>query len=108
MALAQDLWLKTRRFELGGRISLFDTDDYDTRQYLFERNVLYAYSIPAVQGRGSRVMAMFRTPLSSHVDLWLRYAQTRYTDRETIGTGLDTKTGNTDSEWTVQLRLDLF
>ena len=108
MALTQDIWLKTRRFEIGGRVALFDTDDYDTRQYMFERNVLYAYSIPALQGRGSRLMAMLRTQLAPKLDLWLRYSQTRYSDRTEVGSGLDAKPENVDGERTMQLRLDLY
>jgi hypothetical protein len=39
------------------------------------------------------------------MDFWVRYAQTWYSDRNVIGTGLDLINGNTKSDVEVQLRI---
>ena len=36
------------------RFALFDTQSFDSRIYAYESDVLYAFSIPAYNGRGSR------------------------------------------------------
>lgn len=47
--LSQDVSVQVgRRVQLSGRYALFDADDYDTRQYVFEQDLLYAVSIPAL------------------------------------------------------------
>ncbi len=38
------------------------------------------------------------------IDFWLRYSQTRYSNRSLIGTGLDEIDGNTKSEIKAQVR----
>jgi hypothetical protein len=39
---------------LTGRYAIFDTEDYDNRQYVYERDVWLTYSLPAYEGRGVR------------------------------------------------------
>jgi hypothetical protein len=86
------------------RYALFDTDSYDARIYAYENDVLYFFSVPAYSGRGSRVVAMAKYDLGRNIDIWLRWAQFYYTDRETIGSGRDEIFGNTRSEIKAQVR----
>ena len=103
-ALVQDATLDIRRLSLSGRVALFGTDDYDSRQYVYERDVLYAFSFPAYFNRGVRHYLLAQYSLSRHLDLWVRWARTDYTNVETVGSGLDQIGAPHKSEVKVQAR----
>jgi hypothetical protein len=77
IAVAQDLTVEKARWSITVRHALFDTDDFDNRQYSYEPDMWMAYSFPAYSGTGIRSMAMVRLRVTRKVDLWLRWAQTR-------------------------------
>jgi hypothetical protein len=106
--LVQDASFDFRRVRLSTRFALFDTDDYENRQYVFEKDVLYAFSIPAYYGRGFRNYYLLQFRLSPKVDLWFRYAFTQYRGQATISSGLEQIEGSRRSDVKVQLRLQLF
>jgi hypothetical protein len=106
--LSQDVTVQlARRLSLAARYAVFDTDDYDTRQYIFEQDVLYAVSVPALYGQGTRAYAIAQATFNKHFTLWLRYADTRYRHQNTIGSGLEQIEGNARSEVTAQVRYKL-
>ncbi len=88
-ALVQDATLDYRRLSLSGRVALFGTDDYDSRQYVYERDVLYAFSFPAYFNRGVRHYLLAQYSLNRHLDVWLRWARTDLTNQDTVGSDLD-------------------
>lgn len=87
------------------RYALFDTDDYDSRIYTYENDLLYAFSVPSFYDRGARYYGMLRYSLGRWADLWVKLSQTAYTDRQTISSGLTEIQGNKKTELRVQLRL---
>lgn len=93
----------TSAFSLKLRFALFDTDSYNSRIYAYENDILYAFSIPAYSGRGSRFYCMLKYRIR-RMDLWLRFAQSYYSDRKEIGSGKNMIAGNTKSEIKAQLR----
>lgn len=103
-ALIQDVNYTMRRWSLSGRVALFGTDDYDSRQYVYERDVLYAFSFPAYYDRGIRHYLLMRYEASHHLDLWLRWARTDLTNQPTIGSDLDETAVPHKSEVKVQAR----
>ncbi|PSK99863.1 helix-hairpin-helix domain-containing protein [Cecembia rubra] len=103
-AISQDLNADFERWRISSRISLFDTDDFDNRQFLYERNVLWLFSIPALHGQGMRYYLLTQYRLNRKLTFWLRFAQTIYTDRDIIGSGLQQIRGNTITETNFQLR----
>lgn len=104
-ALSQDASVQVgRRVQLSARYAVFDADDYDTRQYVFEQDVLYAVSIPALYGQGTRMYAIIQMTFNEHFTLWLRYADTRYRHQATNGSGLEEIQGAARSEVKMQLR----
>ena len=106
--LSQDVQLQaTRRLALAARYALFDTDDYDTRQYAFEQDVLYAVSVPALYGQGTRAYVLAQLTLNKHFTCWLRYADTHYRHQTTVGSGLEQIQGPARSEVTAQVRYRL-
>ncbi|MCG8386866.1 MAG: helix-hairpin-helix domain-containing protein [Cytophagales bacterium] len=88
-AAAQDLNIRYKKWRFSGRIALFDTDDFDNRQYIFERDVLYAFSIPALSGRGTRQYLLLQYRANRKLDFWLKYARTSARDRDVVGSGLE-------------------
>ena len=89
---------------LTARYALFDTDDYDTRQYVFEQDVLYAFSVPALSGRGTRVYGLAQISCTRHLTLWLRLAETHFRHQRTVGSGLEEIQGPRRTEFKAQAR----
>lgn len=102
--LVQDATLDIRRLSLSGRVALFGTDDYDSRQYVYERDVLYAFSFPAYFNRGVRHYVLVQYSLNRHLDVWVRWARTDYTNVSTVGSSLDQIDASHKSEVKIQAR----
>ncbi len=107
LALIQDVSFELGKFEITARHAQFDTDDYDNRQYVYERDVWLAYSLPAYDGVGIRNMIMVEFKANRHITLWVRYMHTRFTDREEIGSGVDMIDGNIRDDIKLQVRIRL-
>jgi len=86
------------------RLAFFDTHNYDSRIYAYENDVLYSFSVPAYYGKGMRYYFMVKHTIIKNLDVWIRFAQTVYTDRNVIGSGLTEIQGNKKSEIKLQLR----
>ncbi|WP_428654028.1 helix-hairpin-helix domain-containing protein [Runella sp.] len=86
------------------RLSLFNTDSYDSRQYAVERDVLYAVSMPAYYDRGFRNFLLLRYAPQPHIDIWLRFARTDMPDHETLSSYVDEINASHRSEIKVQVR----
>jgi hypothetical protein len=107
LLIYQDISYKKLSFPLSFsiRYAIFDTDGFNSRIYAYENDVLYAFSIPAFNGRGTRFYIASKYHIGRGVDLWLRFAQSYFTDRTVIGNGRDEIDDNTRSEIKAQLRL---
>ncbi|WP_031529430.1 ComEA family DNA-binding protein [Dyadobacter crusticola] len=103
----QDLTWRFSRVELSGRIAWFNTDDYESRQYAYEKDMLYAFSIPAYSDLGTRHYLMLRYGISKKMKVWARWSQTNYRDLETISSGLNEIQGHKRSELKMQLMYEL-
>ena len=86
------------------RLQYFHTGGYNSRIYTYESDVLYSYSIPAFFDKGFRYYVHLNYDAGKHLSFWLRWAQTIYSDKNTIGSGLDIITGNRKTEVKVQMR----
>jgi hypothetical protein len=95
------------KWSISGRYAVFNIEDYDARIYTYENDVLYAFSIPALIGTGSRAYLVTKIKVYRNIDLWIRYAQTFRNDLKVFGSGLEELPKNTRSEIKVQLRLRL-
>lgn len=104
ITLVQDATLEYRRLSLSGRVALFGTDDYDSRLYIYERDVLYAFSFPAYFNRGVRHYMVLQYNVARHLDVWLRWARTNYTNQATVGSDLDQIDSSHKTEIKIQTR----
>ncbi len=104
--LYQDLIFKPKiipvKFQF--RLAFFDTDNYDTRIYAYENDVLYAFSVIPYYGQGLRYYFNVSCKINRNFSLWLRFSQTYFTDRSVISSGLNEIEGSTRSEIKVQIR----
>lgn len=87
--LVQDASVGFRNWSLTGRLAYFDTDDYDSRFYSYEQDVLYAFSLPAYFNRGFRQYLLAQYRLGPALDLWVRVARSEFLGQKTVGSGLD-------------------
>lgn len=104
-ALVQDLNFSYRRWQFSGRVALFDTENFDNRQYIYERDVLYAFSIPALSGRGLRSYLVVKCKVNRNLDFWFKYARSSFSDRKTVGSGLEEIDDNKRTIIRVQSRI---
>jgi len=58
------------------RYCLFDTDDWNSRIYTYENDLLYSYSIPALAGEGSRSYIMAKWKIGNFAELRIKYGIT--------------------------------
>jgi len=86
------------------RLQYFETDDYNSRIYAYENDILYGYSIPGFFDKGFRYYLNLNYDLAKNVSVWLRLAQTVYRNQVTVGSGLDEIQGNRRTEVKVQIR----
>jgi hypothetical protein len=91
--------------DCSARIALFDTGGWASRLYAYENDVLGAFSVPAYYSQGTRWYINLHWKLWKKLDLWLRLAQTRYSDKETISSGLASIAGNIQTDFTLQIRM---
>ncbi|MDI3320025.1 ComEA family DNA-binding protein [Pinibacter soli] len=93
------------------RLQYFETDGYNSRLYTYESDLLYNYSIPEFFDNGFRYYFNCRLNMAALLKMnkrydlacWLKWSQTIYTNKQTIGSGLDVINGNKRSEIKAQI-----
>lgn len=93
----QDVSYKFRNLplKLDFRIQFFDAQNYENRFYTYEKDILYAFSIPMYSGLGSRYYLNLQYEINDNISLWFKLAQTVYADdRETLSSGNEAIHGN--------------
>ncbi len=104
LLLSQSIkWTAIRPLTMQTRITIFETDSYDSRIYEFEDDLAGAFSCPALYGRGMRWYFILRCQLVSKIHLSAKYAQTIKEGVKTLGTGLDEIEGNSQSTLSMQI-----
>ena len=81
------------------RYCVFRTDNYDSRIYTWENDLLYSYSIPALYGKGSRFYFMVSWKIAKKAEIRFKYGILS-------DTGSSETTDNTE-EFRLQLRLTI-
>lgn len=84
------------------RYALFDTAGYDSRIYVYENDVLYAFSFPFYSGKGTRMYLLARYRFSRKIDLYARLART---DKPHPKSGWQIVSQSPPTELKVQARL---
>lgn len=86
------------------RYAYFNTDDYDSRIYTYEHDLLYNFYTPAFQDQGNRLYVSLKWRMLDNLDFWFKCGRTWYPDKEEIGSGLQTIEGNSKTNLKFQLQ----
>lgn len=102
----QDIQWKSPTYPVSimGRMAYFSTDGYYSRIYVYENDMLYSFSVPALINKGTRAYVLFKWRAARKLDIWMRYAITRYDGQTTVGSGLDQTQGPVRSDFKLQFR----
>ncbi|MGC3977251.1 MAG: hypothetical protein QM751_02855 [Paludibacteraceae bacterium] len=87
------------------RLHIFDAQAYTNRIYVYEQDVLYAFSVPMIYGMGMRYYLNLKYDVTKAISIWLKLAQTTYSDdRESVSSGNEEITGNRKTDFRLLLR----
>lgn len=67
----------------------FNADTYNAQLYSYERNILNTFYMPSFYGKGLRIALSGRYEIFPNLFLSVKAAQTRYFDRDIIGSGTE-------------------
>ncbi len=106
--LIQDVIVKPfgKPYSFNIRYVIFDTDGYNSRLYAYENDVYGTFSIPPYYFKGSRYYINFRYKMRKGLDLFVRYGNTLYTNRTTIGSANDEIQGSTKQDVRAALKFE--
>ena len=108
VAFAQDIIYKKvgKPISITARYAVFDTKGYDSRVYIYENDVLYGYSVPALYYKGQRAYIMVNWDITRNFEIWVRVAQNIYDNQTVLQSGsLNQINGNKKTELKLQARL---
>ena len=105
----QDVQFTPARVPLNvsARVAWFNTESYNSRIYAYENDLLYTFSIPAYYGKGIRTYLNLKYKINEKIDIWFKFANTSWSDRETISSGYNEIAGNQKTELKFQLRMKI-
>ena len=80
VSIAQDLGYSFSQapVALKARLQFFDAREWANRIYMYEQDVLYAFSVPAVYGLGGRAYLCLRWQIIPQLALYFRASETIY------------------------------
>lgn len=104
--LSQDIGFKTKNETSAWwlRVAYFNTDDYDSRIYLYENDMLYQFSIPAFYDEGFRFYVNGKVKICEKIDIWMKVSRSYYPSADLIGSGNSEIQGNKRTEVKFQAR----
>ncbi len=105
-AVVQDANLSLNRLSFSGRLALFKTDNYDNRAYVYEQDVLYAFSFPAYYNHGLRHYLLATYKPNKFAEFQIRWARTDYFDQQKVSSGLEEINKPHKSEIKFQLKFN--
>ncbi len=104
--LYQDIrWQPVHQVRLDIRYCFFDTNDYDSRVYAFENDLLYVFHIPAFYGQGQRMYLLLKWTIHQHITVWGKVGVTHYVNQHTIGSGLGLINGDKREDTGLMIRI---
>ncbi|MFY0683225.1 MAG: helix-hairpin-helix domain-containing protein [Balneola sp.] len=106
MLVYQDVRLQaTRKLQIDARVTVFDTDSFDSRVYQFENDLLYVLSNTALSGQGQRAYFVLKYEPTDFLDIWFKYSHSVFENENFISSGLNEIEGNRNSDFGIQARV---
>lgn len=85
----------------------FKTDNWDTRIYAYEKNILYAFGFPTFYGEGIRNYSVLKVNILKNISIYAKIAWTHYFDRNEIGSDLEKISGKDKVDANILLKIKL-
>ncbi len=76
-----------RKIDIDLSAGYFNTDDYYSAIYAYERGMSYGMGFAQFYGEGCRLSLLLRSNISSKLQAAVKIGSTKYFDRKTLGTG---------------------
>lgn len=104
---SQNLGYVHGKWRIYANFGYFNTDDFSSRLYTYERGLMYAFSFPVCYGEGIRYALNARVDLSPSLMLMAKVGTTNYFDRNSISTSYQmiAHSSKTDIELQARIRL---
>ena len=103
----QDLqFAPNQKLTIDSRVTVFNTDSYNTRLYQFENGLLYVLSDKVLFNQGERTYAVVKYKPFSHLEIWTKFGITTFENQQTISSGLNEIQGNHRSHFGIEVRLE--
>lgn len=93
------------KWNIDTRVSVFDTDSFDTRLYQFENDLLYVLSNQVLLNQGQRMYLLVNYEPLPYLEIWAKFGITIFENEQRISSGLNEIQGNKRSDVGVQVRL---
>lgn len=100
----KDLPGKPSRFSLHASITYFNSDDYNSRIYVYERNPLYSFYSPSFYGEGIRYTFMAKANVLKRLVVTAKIGTTNYFNRSTISSGNQMIDASSQTDLDLQLK----
>ena len=99
----QDFILTYPKTTLSTRFAIIDSPEFQNRFYVYERDLLYSFSVPMYYGTGTKYYILLKQVLFPKLHLWLKWSRATFSNRTYIGSGTEKISGNIKSEIKGQL-----
>lgn len=85
-------------------VAFFRTDDFQSRIYSYEKNLLYAFGNSSLHGKGMRTAVIIRYRPIDRLTIAAKIGRTHYFEGEHIGSGLETIDGKGRTDFYAMVR----
>jgi hypothetical protein len=103
LLIYQDINYSIMKFSVTGRILLFNTESYASRQYAYEKDMLFTFNTRVFNGRGLSYYIIMKLKPTRGLSLRLKWSYIQYANQHEIGSGNDLIPGDHKSQITGQL-----
>jgi hypothetical protein len=86
--LGEHLSYACPRWQMNIAASYFHTDDYNSRIYIYERQMQHDFSFPMFYGQGIHMAFFAKADVTKSLMVSVKLGYTNYFDRAVIGSGM--------------------
>lgn len=104
-AFIELIWQVTKETRIGGRLTYFSTDSYNSAIWQYEAVMPGIMMAPALYGNGSRAYLFVKFSLLQSFDLWIKYTYLTKNNVNSLGSGWDEIQNNNDERLLLQFEL---
>ena len=102
--IAETMGYRQGRLRAFANIGYFNTDDFNSRIYYYERGLLYTFAFPMFSGEGMRYAINVRWDANSKLMFMAKLGTTHYFDRDKIGSSYQQINHSSQTDLEMQLR----